>query len=173
MARVFANMTATAIVPFFLMSASMTAWIGDSLYKLGLVVQREKSFQGWNLLFFSGDGFLWKSFRTTLRQMDSRQIRSKSESVKKISQDLQMLSRSLSDWQLLTLNVMISVSQFVRNSQLCHKITKSLLSLRIFDFVFVFDIFFTYPLISSLSLSLIFSLIHALMCEFPSITAGQ
>ena len=34
MARVFANMTATAIVPFFLMSASMTAWIGDPLYNV-------------------------------------------------------------------------------------------------------------------------------------------
>ena len=31
-----------------------------------------------------------------------------------------MLSRSLSDCQSLTLNVMIQVSQFVRKSQLCH-----------------------------------------------------
>ena len=34
---------------------------------------------------------------------------------------------TLCDCQSLTLNVMISVSQFVRNSQLCHQITKSLL----------------------------------------------
>ena len=39
----------------------------------------------------------------------------------KTSQDLRMLSMSLSDCQSLTLNVMIQVSQFVRNS-----VTKSL-----------------------------------------------
>ena len=38
----------------------------------------------------------------------------------KTSQELRMLSRSLSDCHLLTLNVMIKVSQFVSNSQLCH-----------------------------------------------------
>ena len=90
MARVFANMTATAIVPFFLMSASMTAWIGDPLYKLGLVVQREKSFQGLNLLFSSGDGFLWKSFRTTLRQMDSPQTQSELESLARLVNAVQV-----------------------------------------------------------------------------------
>ena len=36
------------------------------------------------------------------------------------------LSRSISDSQSLTLNVMIRVFQFVRNSQLCHLVTKSL-----------------------------------------------
>ena len=36
------------------------------------------------------------------------------------SQELQMLSRSLSDCKSLTLNVMIQVLQFVSNSQLCH-----------------------------------------------------
>ena len=41
--------------------------------------------------------------------------------------ELRTLSRSLSDCQSLTLNVMIRVSQFVRNSQqLCHYVTKSL-----------------------------------------------
>ena len=35
-------------------------------------------------------------------------------------QELRMLLRSLSDCQSLTLNDMIRVSQFVRNSQLCH-----------------------------------------------------
>ena len=38
----------------------------------------------------------------------------------KTSQELQMLPRSLSDCKSLTLNVMIQVSQFVRNSHLCH-----------------------------------------------------
>ena len=37
-----------------------------------------------------------------------------------------MLPRSLSECQSLTLNVMIRVSQFVRNSQLCHLVAKSL-----------------------------------------------
>ena len=36
------------------------------------------------------------------------------------------VSRSLSDCQSLTLNVMIQVSQFSRNSQLCHEVTNSL-----------------------------------------------
>ena len=36
------------------------------------------------------------------------------------SQELRMLSRSLSDCKSLLLNVMIQVSQFVSNSQLCH-----------------------------------------------------
>ena len=36
------------------------------------------------------------------------------------SQELRMLSRSLSDCQSLALNVMIQVSQFIRNRQLCH-----------------------------------------------------
>ena len=36
------------------------------------------------------------------------------------SQELQMLSRSLSDCKSLTLNVMIQVLHFVSNSQLCH-----------------------------------------------------
>ena len=36
------------------------------------------------------------------------------------SATVRMLSRSLSDCQSLTLNVMIQVSQFVSNSQLCH-----------------------------------------------------
>ena len=39
---------------------------------------------------------------------------------KKTSQELQMLSRSLSDRKSLLLNVMVQVSQFVSNSQLCH-----------------------------------------------------
>ena len=38
----------------------------------------------------------------------------------KTSQELQMLSRLLSDCKSLTLNVMIQVSQFVSNRQLCH-----------------------------------------------------
>ena len=46
--------------------------------------------------------------------------------VPQTSQELRMLSRSLSNCQSLTLNVMISVSQFVRNSQLCQQVTKSL-----------------------------------------------
>ena len=37
-----------------------------------------------------------------------------------------MLSRSLFDCQSLTLNVMIEVSQFFSNSQLCHQVTNSL-----------------------------------------------
>ena len=36
------------------------------------------------------------------------------------SQELRMLSRSLSDCKSLLLNVMIQVSQFIRNGQLCH-----------------------------------------------------
>ena len=36
------------------------------------------------------------------------------------SQELRMLSRSLSDCKSLFLNVMIQVSQFIRNGQLCH-----------------------------------------------------
>ena len=43
------------------------------------------------------------------------------------SQELRMLSKSLSDCKSLLLNVMIQVSQFVSNSQLCHyKVTNSL-----------------------------------------------
>ena len=38
----------------------------------------------------------------------------------KTSQELRMLSRSLSDCKSLLLNVMIQVLQFVSNSQLCH-----------------------------------------------------
>ena len=45
----------------------------------------------------------------------------------KTSQELRMLSRSLSDCKSLLLNVMIQVSQFIRNGQLCHLFTKSLL----------------------------------------------
>ena len=37
-----------------------------------------------------------------------------------------MLSRSLSDCQSLTLNVMIQVSQVVSSGQLCHYVTNSL-----------------------------------------------
>ena len=36
------------------------------------------------------------------------------------SQELRMLSRSLSDCKSLLLNVMIQVSQFIRHGQLCH-----------------------------------------------------
>ena len=39
---------------------------------------------------------------------------------KKTSQELRMLSRSLTDCKSLFLNIMIQVSQFVSNSQLCH-----------------------------------------------------
>ena len=42
----------------------------------------------------------------------------------KTSQELGMLSRSLSDCQSLTPNVMITVSQFVRNCKLFHYVTK-------------------------------------------------
>ena len=38
----------------------------------------------------------------------------------KTSQELRMPSRSLSDCKSLLLNVMIQVSQFIRNGQLCH-----------------------------------------------------
>ena len=38
----------------------------------------------------------------------------------KTSQELRMLSRSLSDCKSLLLNIMIQVSQFIRNGQLCH-----------------------------------------------------
>ena len=38
----------------------------------------------------------------------------------KTSQELRMLSRSLSDCKSLLLYVMIQVSQFIRNGQLCH-----------------------------------------------------
>ena len=38
---------------------------------------------------------------------------------RKTSQELRMLSRSLSDYKSLLLNVMIQVSQFVSNSQMC------------------------------------------------------
>ena len=44
----------------------------------------------------------------------------KSTFLYKTSQELRMLSRSLSDCQSLTLNVMIQVSQFVSDSQMCH-----------------------------------------------------
>ena len=40
--------------------------------------------------------------------------------INEISQELRMLSRSLSGCKSLLLNVMIQVSQFVSNSQLCH-----------------------------------------------------
>ena len=43
-----------------------------------------------------------------------------SNNKRKTSQELGMLFRSLFECQLLTLKVMIQVSQFVRNSQLCH-----------------------------------------------------
>ena len=39
---------------------------------------------------------------------------------KQTSQELRMLSRSLSDCKSQLLNVMIQDSQFVTNSQLCH-----------------------------------------------------
>ena len=39
---------------------------------------------------------------------------------KKTSQELRMLSRALTDCKSLFLNIMIQVSQFVSNSQLCH-----------------------------------------------------
>ena len=48
-------------------------------------------------------------------------IRQNSQSFfSKTSQELRMLSRSVSDCKSLLLNVMIQVSQFVSNSQLCH-----------------------------------------------------
>ena len=43
----------------------------------------------------------------------------------KTSQELRMLSWSLSDCKSLTPNVMIQVSQFVSSSQLCHSVTNS------------------------------------------------
>ena len=46
--------------------------------------------------------------------------------INKTSQELRMLCRSLTDCESLLLNVMIQVSQFVSNSQLCHKVTDSL-----------------------------------------------
>ena len=52
--------------------------------------------------------------------------------MKETSQELWMLSRSLSACQSLTHNVMMSVSRFVRNSQLCHQVTKSLYSSQVF-----------------------------------------
>ena len=55
-------------------------------------------------------------------------IRQNSQSFfSKTSQELRMLSRSVSDCKSLLLNVMIQVSQFIRNGQLCHLFTKSLL----------------------------------------------
>ena len=42
------------------------------------------------------------------------------QGVSKTSQELRMLSRSLSDCKSPLLNVMIQVSQFIRNGQLCH-----------------------------------------------------
>ena len=48
-------------------------------------------------------------------------IRQNSQSFfSKTSQELRMLSRSVSDCKSLLLNVMIQVSQFIRNGQLCH-----------------------------------------------------
>ena len=44
--------------------------------------------------------------------------------VSETSQELRMLSRALSECQ--SLNVMIRVSQFVKNSQLCNYVTKAL-----------------------------------------------
>ena len=44
----------------------------------------------------------------------------------KTSQELRMLSRSLTDCKLLLLTVMMQVSQFVSYSQQCHLVTKSL-----------------------------------------------
>ena len=44
----------------------------------------------------------------------------------KTSQELRMLSTSLSDFKSLLLNVMIQVLQFVSNSRLCHIVTNSL-----------------------------------------------
>ena len=43
-----------------------------------------------------------------------------------ISQELRMLSSSLSDCKSLTLNIMIQVLQYVSNSQLCYLVTNSL-----------------------------------------------
>ena len=54
---------------------------------------------------------------------------------KETLQALQIFSRSLFDCQSLTLNV-IRLSQFVRNSQLCHKIGPN-----VFVFVFSFAFF--------------------------------
>ena len=48
------------------------------------------------------------------------------DSILKTSQELRTLSRSLSDCQSQTLNVRVQASQFVRKSQLCHLVTKSL-----------------------------------------------
>ena len=48
-------------------------------------------------------------------------IRQNSQSFfSKTSQELRMLSRSVSDFKSMTLNVMIQFSQFVSNSELCH-----------------------------------------------------
>ena len=51
---------------------------------------------------------------------DIRYMGEVSQSGRKTSQELRMLSRSLSDCKSLLLNVMFQVSQFVSNSQLCH-----------------------------------------------------
>ena len=58
-------------------------------------------------------------------QCDSR-FKQSAHLKKKTSQELRMLSRSLSDCKSLLLNVMIQVSQFVSNIQLCHYVTKAL-----------------------------------------------
>ena len=49
-----------------------------------------------------------------------RQTRPSILCVTQTSQELRMLSRSLSDCESLLLNVMIQVLQFIRNGQLCH-----------------------------------------------------
>ena len=84
-----------------------------NLWSLRKVVYRARAFR--NLFLYSrwfsptvGSSFAWL------------------EEHVETSQELRMLSRSLSDCWSLTLNAMIQVLLFVSNSQLCHWVTKSL-----------------------------------------------
>ena len=85
---------------------------------------------------------------------------------KKTSHELQTLSMSLSECQSLPPILLIQVSQFVMNSQLCHQVTKSLnlrLRLRLrLSLSFIVFRCLSSPLIVFHCLSLSFIVFHCL-----------
>ena len=60
------------------------------------------------------------SFKIAMIQPRFQKMPGVSDHNLQTSQELRMLSRSISDCKSLTLNVMIQVWQFVSNNQLCH-----------------------------------------------------
>ena len=62
----------------------------------------------------------WDYFSAAFKDTRYKNTFMLKDSHPKTSQELRMLSRSLSDCKSLLLNVMIQVSQFIRNGQLCH-----------------------------------------------------